>query len=161
WQPRESQGFALGLFGAGNVGASVTKFIGPPLIAGTAGATYFGVIDGGWRPVPVVYAVLPLVMAAVVRFGTPRPALRPATGTPLARQLTPLRQMRVWRFSLYYVAVFGAYVALAAWLPLYYMDNFDVSLQTAALLTATYIFPASLLRPVGGMVSDRFGARRA
>ncbi|GGD22771.1 MFS transporter [Nocardioides daphniae] len=161
WQPRESQGFALGLFGAGNVGASVTKFIGPPLITGTAGATYFGIIDGGWRLVPVVYAVLLLVMAAVVWFGTPRHDLKPGTGAPLDQQLAPLRQMRVWRFSLYYVAVFGAYVALAAWLPLYYMDNFDVSLQTAALLTATYIFPASLLRPFGGMVADRFGARRA
>jgi MFS transporter, NNP family, nitrate/nitrite transporter len=56
--------------------------------------------------------------------------------------------------------VFGAYVALAAWLPTYYMDNFAVSLQTAALLTATYIFPASLLRPYGGHLSDRLGARR-
>jgi NNP family nitrate/nitrite transporter-like MFS transporter len=59
------------------------------------------------------------------------------------------------------VAVFGAYVALAAWLPKYYVDNFDVSLTTAALLTATFIFPASLLRPVGGWFSDRWGARRA
>ncbi|MBE7325012.1 NarK/NasA family nitrate transporter [Nocardioides sp. Y6] len=160
WQPREHQGFALGLFGAGNVGASVTKFIGPPLIAGTAGATYFGVIDGGWRLVPVVYAALLVVMAAAVWFGTPRHDLKPGTGVPFARQVAPLRQMRVWRFSLYYVAVFGAYVALAAWLPVYYMDNFDVSLQTAALLTATYIFPASLLRPLGGSLSDRFGARR-
>ena len=68
--------------------------------------------------------------------------------------------MRVWRFSLYYVAVFGAYVALSAWLPKYYVDNFDVSLTTAGLLTATFIFPASLLRPVGGWLSDRFGARK-
>ncbi|NLC98498.1 MAG: MFS transporter, partial [Actinomycetales bacterium] len=65
-----------------------------------------------------------------------------------------------WRFSLYYVAVFGAYVALAAWLPKYYVDNFDVTLSTAALLTATYIFPASLLRPLGGWFSDKIGARR-
>lgn len=160
WQPREHQGFALGLFGAGNVGASVTKFIGPPLIAGTAGATYFGVIEGGWRLVPVVYAVLLVVMAALLWFGTPRHDHAPGTGQPLRHQLRPLRSVRVWRFSLYYVAVFGAYVALAAWLPTYYMDNFDVSLQTAALLTATYIFPASLLRPYGGHLSDRFGARR-
>ena len=160
WQPREHQGFALGLFGAGNVGASVTKFIGPPLIAGTAGATYFGFVDGGWRLVPVVYAVLLVVMAALVWFGTPSEDRAPGTGQPLREQVRPLRQMRVWRFSLYYVAVFGAYVALAAWLPTYYMDNFDVSLQTAALLTATYIFPASLLRPFGGSLSDRFGARR-
>ncbi|MBS4751679.1 NarK/NasA family nitrate transporter [Nocardioides sp. zg-ZUI104] len=161
WQPRNRQGYALGLFGAGNVGASVTKFIGPPIITGTAGATYFGFIDGGWRLVPVVYAVLLVVMAAVLWFGTPRHDLKPGTEVPLTEQLAPLKQMRVWRFSLYYVAVFGAYVALSAWLPIYYMDNFDVSLQTAALLTATYIFPASLLRPVGGALSDRYGARRA
>ncbi len=68
--------------------------------------------------------------------------------------------MRVWRFSLYYVVVFGAYVALAAWLPKYYVDVYDIDLTHAALLTALFIFPASLLRPVGGWVSDKVGARR-
>jgi NNP family nitrate/nitrite transporter-like MFS transporter len=160
WQPREHQGFALGVFGAGNVGASVTKFIGPPLIAGTAGATYLGVVEGGWRLVPVIYAVLLAVMAVATWVVTPRRDRMPGHGQPLAEQLNPLRQVRVWRFSLYYVAVFGAYVALAAWLPKYYVDNFDVSLTTAGLLTALYIFPASLLRPVGGAFSDRWGARR-
>ena len=63
--------------------------------------------------------------------------------------LAPLRHVRVWRFSLYYAAVFGAYVALAAWLPKYYVENFDIPLREAALLTAIFIFPASLLRPVG------------
>jgi NNP family nitrate/nitrite transporter-like MFS transporter len=160
WQPREHQGFALGLFGAGNVGASVTKFIGPPIITGTAGATYLGFVEGGWRLVPVVYAVLLLVLAAVTWFGTPRHDHVPGAGQPLRDQLQPLRQVRVWRFGLYYVAVFGAYVALAAWLPTYYLDNFDVTLTTAALLTALFIFPASLLRPLGGTLADRYGARR-
>ncbi|GAA3612609.1 MFS transporter [Marihabitans asiaticum] len=160
WTPRERQGFALGLFGAGNVGASVTKFIGPPIIAGTAGATYLGIVEGGWRLIPVVYAVLLVIMAAVLWFGTPSQDRMAGQGRPLAEQLVPLKQVRVWRFSLYYVAFFGAYVALAAWLPTYYMDNFDISLQSAALLTALYIFPASLLRPVGGGLSDRFGARK-
>lgn len=161
WTPREHQGFALGVFGAGNVGASVTKFIGPALIAGTAGTTWFGVVDGGWRIVPVIYAALLLVLAVLTWVITPRHDRMPGHGRPLAEQLRPLRQLRVWRFSLYYVAVFGAYVALAAWLPKYYVDNFDVSLSTAALLTASFIFPASLLRPVGGWFSDRWGARRA
>ncbi len=161
WQPRERQGFALGLFGAGNVGASVTKFIGPPIIAGTAGATYLGgLVEGGWRLVPVVYAVLLLVMAAVLWVGTPRHDRMPGSSKSLAEQLAPLKQVRVWRFGLYYVAFFGAYVALAAWLPKYYIDNFEVSLTAAGLLTALYIFPASLLRPVGGWFSDRWGARR-
>ncbi|MEI2714355.1 MAG: nitrate/nitrite transporter [Nocardioides sp.] len=161
WQPRERQGFALGLFGAGNVGASVTKFIGPPIIAGTTvGVTYFGVFPGGWRFIPVVYAVLLVVMALATWFLTPSQDQAPGKSQPLSAQLAPLKNVRVWRFSLYYVAVFGAYVALSAWLPLYYMDNFGVSLQSAAYLTATYIFPASLLRPLGGSLSDRFGARR-
>jgi NNP family nitrate/nitrite transporter-like MFS transporter len=161
WTPREHQGFALGVFGAGNVGASVTKFIGPALIAGTAGTTYFGVVEGGWRIVPVIYSVLLLLLAVLTWVITPHHDRMPGHGRPLREQLRPLRQVRVWRFSLYYVAVFGAYVALAAWLPKYYVDNFDVSLSTAALLTATFIFPASLLRPVGGWFSDRWGARRA
>jgi NNP family nitrate/nitrite transporter-like MFS transporter len=72
----------------------------------------------------------------------------------------PLSELRVWRFSLYYVAVFGAYVALAAWLPKYYIDVYGLELYQAALLTALFIFPASLLRPVGGHLSDRLGARR-
>jgi NNP family nitrate/nitrite transporter-like MFS transporter len=72
----------------------------------------------------------------------------------------PLHDVRVWRFSLYYVAVFGAYVALAAWLPHYYVTVYDLELQAAALLTALFIFPASLLRPVGGWLSDKYGPRR-
>lgn len=161
WSPRDRQGFALGVFGAGNVGASVTKFIGPPLILGTAGTTYALGVQGGWRLVPVIYAVLLVVMAVVTWFGTPRHDRMPGSGAPLAQQLAPLKQLRVWRFSLYYVAVFGAYVALSAWLPLYYQDNFGVSLTTAGLLTALFIFPASLLRPVGGWFSDKWGARKA
>ena len=73
--------------------------------------------------------------------------------------LEPLRDIRVWRFSLYYVIAFGAYVAFSAILPAFYVDNFGVSLTTAGLLTATFIFPASLLRPLGGWVSDKWGAR--
>lgn len=161
WQPRGRQGFALGVFGAGNVGASVTKFVGPPLIAGTTvGATYLGVFPGGWRFVPVLYAVLLVAMAAATWFLAPHEDRAPGASQPMMQQLAPLKQIRVWRFALYYVAFFGAYVALAAWLPTYYMDNFDVGLQTAAYLTASYIFPASLLRPYGGWLSDRFGARR-
>jgi MFS transporter, NNP family, nitrate/nitrite transporter len=160
WYPRERQGFALGVFGAGNVGASVTKFIGPALIAATAGSTYVGVVQGGWRLVPVLYAVLLLVVAVLLWTLTPRRDRTPGRGRTLRQELVPLRRTRVWRFSLYYVAVFGAYVALAAWLPKYYTANFGLSLGAAALLTALFIFPASLLRPLGGWFSDRFGARR-
>lgn len=160
WFTKHRQGLALGIFGAGNVGASVTKFIGPPVIAATAGTVVFGLIPGGWRLIPIIYTVLLLVLFVAILVGTPARDRMAGADKSLGEMLRPLKQLRVWRFSLYYVAVFGAYVALSAWLPKYYMDNFNVSLTAAGLLTATFIFPASLLRPVGGWLSDRFGARR-
>ena len=93
-------------------------------------------------------------------FLSPRHDHMPGKGRSLVEMLRPLRNVRVWRFSLYYVVVFGAYVALSVWLPKYYVDVYDFTLQNAALLTALFIFPASLLRPLGGWFADRFGARR-
>jgi len=161
WWPQERKGLALGVFGAGNVGASVTKFVGPAMIAAMpVGGLMSGLIPGGWRSVPVVYAILLVIMAAVVLWATPRHDHKPGSGRALRELLQPLKQTRAWRFSLYYAVVFGAYVALAAWLPKYYVDVYDVPLAKAALLTAIFIFPASLLRPLGGWLSDRLGARR-
>lgn len=160
WYPRERQGFALGVFGAGNVGASVTKLIGPGLIAAVPSLTVLGLTFDGWRFVPLLYAVLLLIMALAMWRFTPANDRRPGHGRSLAAMLAPLRALRVWRFSLYYLVVFGAYVALSAWLPKYYVDVFEIPLAGAALLTALFIFPASLLRPLGGHLSDRFGARR-
>jgi MFS transporter, NNP family, nitrate/nitrite transporter len=161
WFDNKTKGTALGIFGAGNVGASLTKFLSPwllPLLpaAGLLG----GIIPGGWRCIPVVYSVLLVIMAAVVWFGCPRPDRKPGKGRPLSEMLQPLKYVRVWRFSLYYVVVFGAYLALASWLPSFYKKNFNLSDETSGYLTALYIFPASLLRPYGGYLSDKFGPRR-
>ncbi|RMB62108.1 MFS transporter [Tessaracoccus antarcticus] len=161
WFPAERKGFALGVFGAGNVGASVTKFIGPPVIAATAGTTVFFGLQGGWRLIPTFYAVLLLVCAALVWWLAPAQDRMPGRSQPLGAMLRPLSDIRVWRFSLYYVIAFGAYVAYAAILPGHYMDSFGLDLTTAGLLTATFIFPASLLRPLGGWLSDVWGARVA
>lgn len=160
WFSPQRQGVALGTFGAGNVGASVTKLIGPTLIALMPAAGLFGgLIPGGWRFVPVLYTVLLVVMAALLWFLAPSPDRKPGAGRPLSQLMRPLSELRVWRFGLYYVVVFGAYVALSVWLPNYYTSVFKLSLANAALLTALFIFPASLLRPLGGYLSDRFGAR--
>ena len=160
WFERERQGFALGTFGAGNVGASVTKLVGPALIASVPAAGYFGgMIPGGWRFVPVLYTALLVVMAAVLWWAAPRADRHPGLGRSLGSMLAPLRVVRVWRFGLYYVVVFGAYVAFSLWLPNYYKTVFHLPLSKAALLTALFIFPASLLRPLGGYLSDRFGPR--
>lgn len=161
WYPRDQQGFALGVFGAGNVGASVTKLIGPAMIAAVPVAGYYGgIVPGGWRFVPFLYCVMLAVMAAAMWIFAPRHDRKPGAGRSMLEMCKPLKHIRVWRFSLYYVVVFGAYVALSVWLPKYYVDVYKVSLPVAALLTALFIFPASLLRPLGGYFSDHFGARR-
>jgi NNP family nitrate/nitrite transporter-like MFS transporter len=157
------------VFGAGNVGAAGTKLLVvlvPGLLtlvpaAGAAG----GLIPGGWRVVPVLYAALLVMMAVAILLLAPTVDRRPGRGRPLGEMLAPMKFVRVWRFSLYYVVVFGAYVALSAWLPDYIRTNYfsDLppaeGLRNAALLTALFIFPASLLRPLGGYLSDKFGPR--
>ena len=161
WFPRERQGFALGVFGAGNVGASATKFIGPAVIASTIGGSYLGgIIPGGWRFVPALYSVLLVLTAIVIFFFTPSDNEKIQESRPLKEMFLPLRHIQVWRFSLYYVVVFGAYVALASWMPKYYVTVYGLNLYDAALLTALFIFPASLLRPLGGYLSDKIGARK-
>ena len=163
WYPPQTKGFALGIFGAGNVGASGTKMLlvfVPTILTLVPAAGYLGgFVPGGWRIIPAFYAALLVLMAVAVWTLAPTPDRKPAQGRPMAELLAPLRHLRVWRFSLYYVVVFGAYVALAGWLPTYYVDTYKISLHDAALLTALFIFPASLLRPVGGWLSDRFGPR--
>lgn len=161
WFPREHQGFALGVFGAGNVGASITKLIGPAIITTTAGASFLGgLVTGGWRVIPVIYALLLIAMALSILLFTPHNDRKPGLTISMHDQLTPIREVRVWRFSLYYTVVFGAYVSLSSMLPKYYESQFGVELWKAALLTALFIFPASLLRPLGGALSDKLGARK-
>jgi NNP family nitrate/nitrite transporter-like MFS transporter len=161
WYPHQQKGFALGVFGAGNVGASVTKLIGPGLIALVPAAGLVGgFIPGGWRFVPFLYCILLAITAGAIWIFTPKQDIKPGADRAMLEMLKPLKYLRVWRFSLYYVVVFGAYVALSVWLPKYYVDVYGMDLKQAALLTALFIFPASLLRPVGGYFSDKFGARR-
>jgi NNP family nitrate/nitrite transporter-like MFS transporter len=160
WFSQKRQGFALGTFGAGNVGASITKLIGPALIAALPGSAVLGgAMPGGWRLIPVIYSALLVLMALAILYFSPVPDRRPGEGRALGSMLRPLREARVWRFGLYYVVVFGAYVAFSLWLPSYYQRVYGLSLASASFLTALFIFPASLLRPLGGWLSDRYGAR--
>ena len=160
WYPPERQGFALGVFGAGNVGAAITKLIGPTLLALVPVAGFFGgLVPGGWRFIAFVYIFMLVGMACAIWWLAPNPDRKPGQGRSFMEMHRPLRHLRVWRFGLYYVVVFGAYVALSMWLPRYYVDVFGLNLKVAALLTTLYIFPASLLRPLGGWLSDRLGPR--
>jgi len=155
WYDSAHQGTALGIFGMGNVGAAVTNFGAPFLL-----------VAYGWENVAKIYAVILFTMAFVFWFSTeedPSTKARKASGEkvrPTLMQLEPLKHLRVWRFATYYFFVFGAYVALALWLPRYYMGVYGLEIQTAGMLAAAYALPGSLFRALGGWMSDKLGARR-
>src|SRR5581483_5475683 len=69
---------------------------------------------------------------------------------PLSAMLEPLKSLQVWRFSLYYFFVFGAFVALALWLPRYLIGVYGLDIATAGMIGAMYSIPASVFRAYGG-----------
>ncbi len=155
WFPTSKQGTALGVFGAGNVGSAVTKLLAPMVM-----------VASGWIMVAKVWAV-GLAVAAVIFYlfskDDPSLAERRKSGVkPMSfrEQMAPLKNLQVWRFSMYYFFVFGAFVALALWLPRYLIGAYGLDVATAGLVAACYSIPASLFRIVGGWLSDKIGARR-
>ncbi len=154
WFSKEAQGTALGIFGAGNVGAAVTNFGAP-----------FLVVALGWEQTAQIYAVVLAAMAIlfwVFAKEDPTTKKRKEAGKKAETawmQLEPLKHMQVWRFALYYFFVFGAFVALASTLPRYYVGMYGLDLTTAGMLAAAYTLPASVFRALGGWMSDKWGAR--
>ena len=155
WYEKDHQGTALGIFGMGNVGAAVTNFCAPFLL-----------VAYGWENVAKIYAVVLACMAIIFWLVSKEdPATRErkqkgekARGALI--QLEPLKDIRVWRFATYYFFVFGAFVALALWLPRYYIGVYDLDIKTAGMLAAAYALPGSIFRALGGWMSDKVGARK-
>jgi NNP family nitrate/nitrite transporter-like MFS transporter len=148
WFPKERQGLAMGIFGAGNTGAALTKLIAPTIV-----------VAYGWARVPQVYAVLMLVMALLFWFFTFTDKRHHVSSSVTMReQLAAFKDPKVWRYSQYYSIVFGGYVALALWMTKYYISQYGFDLKTAAFMAAAFSIPGGLLRAVGGYFADKFGA---
>jgi NNP family nitrate/nitrite transporter-like MFS transporter len=155
WFPPERQGTALGVFGMGNVGAALTTAVAPALLRML---TEGGAHPARWRPLPAFYAAALVVTAALFWFLSDD-RRRSAGPTSSFQRLAPLRSVRVWRFGLYYFFVFGSFVALSQWLVPYYVNVYSMSLATAGVLAAAFSLPASVVRALGGWLSDRIGPR--
>jgi len=154
WFPAGKQGTALGIFGMGNVGAAVTKFLAP-----------FVLVAWGWESVAQIWAVVIIGFGVLFYFlaeDDPDFIGRRARGVQapsMAEQFAPLKSLQVWRFSLYYLFVFGGFMALALWLPYYLVEVYRVDIRMAGMAAALFSLSASVFRAYGGALSDRFGAR--
>jgi NNP family nitrate/nitrite transporter-like MFS transporter len=142
--PPAQQGLAIGIFGAGNVGTALTTFVLPRLVTAL-----------GWRHALDVYAAV-LVLGAILYVALARS--HPGTGVTWRAILEPFRHLPVWRIGLYYTASFGVFVAMTLLVVDLYVDLHEVSIERAGLYATTFTATASLVRILGGWLSDRFGA---
>ncbi|MCF6351811.1 MAG: MFS transporter [Cyclobacteriaceae bacterium] len=156
WFPKEKQGMALGIFGAGNAGAAITVMVGPTLL-------YFLTDEKtnleGWRLMPQIYAYTLIITAIFFFISTENKKNKTSTKT-LKDMLQPLKDNRVWRFGFYYFLLFGCFVAFAGWLVPYFTNVYKLDLATAGLLAAAFSLPSAVTRAFGGWLSDKHGARK-
>jgi NNP family nitrate/nitrite transporter-like MFS transporter len=144
WYPKERQGFALGIYGVGNIGTAIA-FFGAPAIA-----ERWDRVALGW-----VTAII-LIAAAFVVYALARNA--PRAGAPADYGEVLRSGWRLYRLAFFYFITFGGFVAMGFLLPTLLQDWFDYSRGEAAARAAGFIIAATLARPVGGWLSDRFGA---
>lgn len=148
WFPKNRQGFAMGVYGAGNSGAAVNKFIAPALV-----------VAFGWAMVPQVYAAVMLGTVVLFwLFSSSDPSHLAPSNLKFTDQLKALKDPKVLKYCQYYSIVFGGYVALSLWMVQYYVGEYGLDIRWAALLAACFSLPGGVLRAVGGWLSDKYGA---
>jgi NNP family nitrate/nitrite transporter-like MFS transporter len=147
WYPPARQGFALGVYGAGNVGQSVAAFAAPFI------AKAYGIKWGFWTfGVALTIWLLFFAVAA-------KDAPRQGPPKPLSAIFVPLKDSRSWLLSLYYFLTFGGFVAMAIYLPIFLVEIFGLTPQMAGMRTAGFVLVATFFRPVGGILGDKIGGK--
>jgi len=167
WYPQKKQGRALAVFGGvGNLGPGLFSLILPMALAGLglAGSylAWLGLLVTG----TILYALfgrnawyfqlraqgLP-PEEALEKAAAQGQTLFPARSLRESLQVSA-RVWRTWAMVWIYFTTFGGFIALTAWFPTYWRSYFGVSAITAGLLTGAYSILTSLVRIVGGMLSD-------
>lgn len=140
----------MGIFGAGNAGAALTKFVAPSIVVAL-----------GWEMVPVIYAIaMTVVVALFWMFTYSDESHKVDSSVTMMDQLAMLKDPVVWKYCQYYSLVFGGFVALSLWMTKYYMTEYGHDIQDAALLAAIFVLPSGIIRALGGWLSDKYGAHK-
>jgi NNP family nitrate/nitrite transporter-like MFS transporter len=149
WSPPEKQGTVLGVYGMGTIGQSAAVFLGPLLEAAV-----------GWENVFRGMAALLVVAAAgFALLARDAPARGPAKG--VAEMMRVLVHERLsWGLAAFYFLTFGGFVAFSIYLPTLLRDDFGLTAADAGFRAAGFVVLATLMRPVGGALSDRIGGAR-
>jgi NNP family nitrate/nitrite transporter-like MFS transporter len=148
WYPPEYQGVALGIAGAGNSGTLLATLFAPRLAESFGWQATFGIAI---LPLAVVF-----VLFALIARDSPR-QIAPAT---LRDYRAVLSESDTLSLSWLYSLTFGGFVGFASFLTTFFHDAYQVSRIDAGDLTTVVVVAGSLLRPIGGWLSDRVGGYR-
>ena len=144
YYPAHRHGFINGVYGMGNIGNAVTTFFAPVI------ATRYG-----WPTTVRWFIVLLLVFIVLTLLLGDRREKR--IKTPVMTQIKEVyKNPQLWLFSLFYFITFGSFVAFTVYLPNFLVSQFHLTKIDAGFRTAGFIVVATLLRPVGGFLSDRY-----
>ena len=108
-----------------------------------------------WRTLPKLYAAGLVVTTVVFILLTHFKKVDDSRIHSLSQRLAPLKNVRVWRFGLYYFLVFGGFVALAQWLIPYYVNAYTMTVATAGLMAAVFSLPAGVVRALCGKCQNK------
>lgn len=150
WFPPEKQGMALGIYGAGNIGQSIALF-GIPLLSG---------LLGGWKLTYQVFALMALVYGVFfLLFARNAPVQTEPKSLASMLKVLGTRPL-AWLLSLFYFVTFGGFVALSIGLPKLLQEIFHLTKEDAGLRVAGFVLVATLMRPLGGVLSDKYGGAK-
>jgi len=148
WFPPERRGLAIGIFGAGMGGTAISALTTVKLFTNV----------GRLAPFLITAAVLAVyaVVAALLLRDAPG---RVVPSTSLVARLNANARLAItWQACILYAVAFGGYVAFSVYLPAYLKTAHHLTAADAANRMAGFVVIAVILRPVGGWLSDRFGA---
>jgi NNP family nitrate/nitrite transporter-like MFS transporter len=148
WFPPERRGLAIGVFGAGMGGTAISALTTVPLYENVGSRAPFLITAA----VLAVYSVLAWVLMRDA------PGRTVPTTSLMTRLVANAKLPITWQACILYAVAFGGYVAFSVYLPAYLKTAHGLEPADAANRMAGFVVIAVLMRPVGGWLSDRFGA---
>ncbi|WJQ80527.1 nitrate/nitrite transporter [Brevibacillus brevis] len=149
YYPKEKHGSVNGIYGMGNIGTAITTFAAPVL------AKSFG-----WATTVQMFMLLLVGFAVLTFFMGDKN--EPKVVTPLGQQIKSVyKNEKLWLISLFYFITFGCFVAFTVYLPNFLVSHFQLDKVDAGMRTAGFILLATLARPLGGWLGDKWNPFKA
>jgi NNP family nitrate/nitrite transporter-like MFS transporter len=173
WYPKARQGSALGIYaGIGNLAPGIFTLLLPFALV-TMGLpraylAWLAFLSGG----TVVYAIIgrnPWYFQMIAR-GMPAEEAKSASalrgqeifpaGNLVDSLILSARNRKTWALVAIYFTTFGGFIAMTAWLPVYWTSFYSATPILAGTLAAVFSIVTSLVRVGGGYLSDRIGGEK-